>query len=696
MRMRFIFLLILLFPLFSPAQNNDSVEYSSINDTISLKEISVSANQGRQISGMLSGDISLSVDKLSSIPALAGTVDVLKLLELTPSIKTSGDANTNIYVRGGDAGQNLILYDGVATYTPGHALGIFPMFNADHLSSLKLSKGSANAEYGNYLSSVIEVTTHNQVPTKFGIKGNVGILATQISSTLPINQNWGAYASLRKTYLNQTLKPFLKKALQKETEDMGLGYDFWDANLSVVGKLGRNNTLSLNVLSGQDILNIEDDELGMKGDIRWKNNIASAKLTSYISEGLKLEQQVSYSGFKNTLDTDQEKFLIKLKSNIEDISYKNKASFWIKELPVNIGVQYTHYNLTPYDLYIENSGVSLNSVKEDEIGADYLSAFISTSFKLIDQLTLKPGLRYNYFSSKLSSQKASKQFNSIDARLYAQYKISDVLYLRGNFSHNNQYINKLTPSSVGLPSDFWITASSQIKPQSGDELSIGGYHVFKDGMFEISGDIFYRQMHDITQFDYNFIENENTSFVDKILYGDGRAYGLELMLKKNYGQLTGWISYALGKSERKFDDINGGNYFPAKFDRHHDLSATFNYKVNSRWDLSLTQIYATGNTYTQPTSWYFINGLPVKEYTKYNNARLPDYNRTDIGINYWFRKDNGLNFSIYNMFFVQNPLYVFLDIKQKDDNLNGEEARLRIKHKAIFRIIPSISWNFKF
>lgn len=694
MRMRFIFLLILLFPLFLPAQNNDSVEHSSINDTISLKEISVSANQGRQISGMLSGNISLSVDKLSSIPTLSGTVDVLKLLELTPSIKTSGDANTNIYVRGGDAGQNLILYNGVATYTPGHALGIFPMFNADHLSSLKLSKGSANAEYGNYLSSVIEVATHDRVPDKFGIKGNVGILATQVSATLPINQNWGAYASIRKTYLNQTLKPFLKQALRKETEDMGLGYDFWDANLSLVGKLGNSNTISLNVLSGQDALNIEDDELGINGDIKWKNNIASVKLKSYISDNVKLEQQISYSGFKNTLDTDQEKFILSLKSNIEDISYKNKTSFSIKELPIDLGIQYSHYKLTPYDLYIENSGVSLNSVKEDEVGANFFSAFISTSFKLIDQLTLKPGLRYNYFSSKLSTQTKSKNFNSFDARLHAQYKISDALYLRGNFSHNNQYINKLTPSSVGLPSDFWITASSQIKPQSGDEFSAGAYHVFKDGMFEISGDIFYRQMHHVTQFDYNFIENENTSFIDKILYGEGRAFGLELMLKKNYGRMTGWISYALGRSERKFDEINGGNYFPAKFDRRHDLSATFNYKINPRWDLSLTQIYATGNTYTQPSSWYFINGLPVKEYTKYNNARLPDYNRTDVGVNYWFNKNNGLNFSIYNMFFVQNPLYVFLDIKQSDNN--GENAKLKIKNKAIFRIIPSISWNFKF
>lgn len=693
MQVRILFIILLFLPFVSAAQKNQTDKHSQLNDTINLNEISVSASQERQISGMLTGDLNLSVDKLSSVPALTGTVDVLKLIELTPSIKTSGDANSNIYVRGGDAGQNLILYNGIVTYTPGHALGIFPLFNADHLSSLKLSKGSADAEYGNFLSSVIEIRAKEKLPGNFQLKGNVGLLATQLNAELPINQNWGAYISGRRTYLNYTLKPLLKNALKKETEDIGIGYDFWDANITLLGKIGAKNTLSINLLSGKDILELDDDELGMKGDISWRNNLASIGLKSQFSDNLRMEQQIYYSGFSNRLDTDQEKFIIKLTSNISDVSYKNKFSFKIKELPFDLGINYTHYSVAPYDLHIINSGIMLNSVKEDEIAADYISTYASTSLRFFDKLLVKPGLRYNYFASKLNTENRSKQFNSIDLRLHLQYKLNDTFFLRASYSHNNQYINKLTPSSVGLPSDFWITASSQIRPQYGDEFSAGAYHTFNDGMFEISGDVFYRAMNDVTQFNYNFIENENISFVDKILYGDGRAYGMELMLKKNYGRITGWVSYALGKSERRFDEINEGTYFPAKFDRRHDLSATFNYKINTCWDLSLTQIYATGNVYTQPTSWYFINNLPVKEYTEYNNARLPDYNRTDIGVNYWFKKDNGLNFSIYNMFFVQNPLYIFLDIKQKKDS---ENARLRIKHKTIFRIIPSISWNFKF
>ncbi len=677
----------MLCPLFSLAQHTQKEEKVAINDTISLQEVSVSGGKERQISGMLSGNISLSVDNIASMPSISGTVDVLKLLELTPSMRTSGDANSNIYVRGGDAGQNLILYGGITTYTPGHALGIFPLFNASHLSALKLSKGSSDVAHGNYLSSVIDVEPKHQLVDTFWAKGNVGILASQFTTALPINKNWSAYISARKTYLNKTLGFALNNS-----ESRGIAYDFWDANISVIGKINSKNTLAIHTLSGKDIMSIGEEQLSLDGQISWKNNLASVQLNTTLSEKSELEQQIYYSGFANGVNTAQENYAIMLNSSIRDITYKNKLSLHVLGVPLNLGISYSHYDLMPYDLQVKNLGTTLSSPQEDKMRSNYVASFLSSKIHLTNRLSATPGIRYNFFSSRLSSENETQNFNSIDARLNLRYEVSESIFLRANYSHNNQYLNKLTPSSIGLPTDFWVTSSSKIRPQYGNEFALGGYHHWNDGMFEFSTDIYYRTMHNATQFEYNFIEQENISFTDKIMFGKGRSYGLELMLKKNYGKFTGWLSYALGKSERQFNKLNAGNYFPAKFDRRHDVSATLNYKINSRFDLSLTQIYATGNTYTQPTSWYFMNALPVKEYSTYNNARLPNYNRTDISLNYWFKPNNGLNFAIYNLFAVQNPIYVFLDIKKEE----GDYPTMNIKFKTIFKIMPSISWNFNF
>lgn len=698
MLLRIFYLLLLLFPASLVGQSiqlRDSIPLST-KDTVRLQEVSVSGNHTPKVSGMLTGDLKLNTELLQSVPALAGTVDVLKLMELTPSVRTSGDGSSNMYVRGGDAGQNLIIYDGVTTYTPGHMLGIFPLFNANHLSWVKMSKGAADAEYGNFISSVVEVNSRKTVSDQFWLKGNTGLLASQLTSYLPVSDRWGIYISGRKTYLDLILQPLVENQFSSSSsKETSIGYDFWDGNLTIVGNLNEKHSLSIDLMTGKDKLKITDRDIIIDGGMKWTNVLSSINLRSTFSDRLQLSQTVAFSHFGNKLNTAQDEMRIKLQSQIEDFSYKNKFSFSVARIPVNTGINYTYHQIKPHNLKLMNSGVVTNSVIEKEINAHDFSAFFSLTYNPLPKLSLKPVLRYNIFNSKTGGRRESKTFHSLDVRLSARYQLHENIFLRGNYSHNNQYVNKLTPSSVGLPTDFWIASTGELKPQQGDEVSLGYYHILLNGSIEFSADVYYRKMRNLTQFDYNFIENDNSSFVDKIFYGTGRAYGLELMLKKNFGRLSGWVGYTLSKSDRTFALINGGKSFPARYDRTHDFSATANYKFSSRWDLSLTQIYATGNTYTQPTSWYFINNLPVKEYTKYNNARMPDYNRTDIGVNYWLKKDCGFNFSIYNMFAIKNPVYVFMVIKQDVKNGN-DNIELEMKKKNLYTIIPSISWNFKF
>lgn len=696
MYLRIFIILVLICPISVFGQKKQTEENTkNMQDTIQLSEVLIMGNNEVKVSGMLTGNLKLHIKELQSVPSLTGTIDVFKLLELMPSVRTSSNGSTNMYVRGGDAGQNKILYNNVTTYTSGHALGIFPLYNADHLSWVRMSKGVADAEQGNYISSVIEVNSKKEIPYNFSIKGNVGVLATQLSLDIPISEKWGAYISGRKTYIDLLVKPLVENLTKdnKSDKDSDIGYNFEDFNLTVLGKLNKNHSLAIDLLLSADKLNIEDQEIILDGSLKWRNILFATTLKSNLSSNLTLEQTATFSHYKNKLYTEQADLFAKVNSQIDDIGYKNKFSFSVYDLPVTTGLTYTYHYILPNETSFVNSEITLNPRDEYKMDAHDASLYLGTIINPIRKLKISPSIRYNYFHSKTNIKHESKNFQSFDIRIATQYQLRENNFLRANFSHNNQYVNKLTPSSVGLPTDFWVAATKYLKPQKGNEISIGYYHLLKKLGIEISGDVYYRSMQNVTQFDYNFIEYDNSTFVDKVEYGKGRSYGLEVMLKKNYNNLTGWVSYSLSKSERKIPSLNDNRYFPARYDRTHDLSATLNYKLNPKIDLSLTYVYATGNTYTQPTSWYFINNLPVKEYTEYNNARMPNYNRADIGFNYWFRKNNGINFSIYNVFAINNPIYIFPVIKQKTST---DEITLEMKQKELYRIIPSVSWNFKF
>ena len=698
--MRHIFIkLIIAIPILSlslkTANINAQESTTILKDTINLNEITIEQDRQTKITGTLSGKLTLHVEGVKGLPAIMGNTDLIKMLELTPGVQNSGDGNSNMYIRGGDAGQNLLLYNGSTIYSPGHILSFFPQFNIDHLSSVELSKGGVNAQYGGFISSAIAVKSKEDIPLKTSVRGNVGLLSTQAALELPVSDKWGIYASVRKTYLELLIKPLLNATINsRASEDINdMAYDFYDGNVTIVGKLSDKNKLVINGFTSEDRLDIDDEDIALNGYLKWKNTTLSAKLETVVTDGNTLEQFVTYSNFRNKLHTGQADMFINLLSTVEDIGYKNKLSFTIADIPFDGGLQYTYHKISPQNTKIENSGIVYRNESIGKYNAHDFSAFLTSTLRMYSRLFIEPGLRYNVFHSKTLRTNTSTTFHSMDFRLAGRYQLNSSTFLRANYSHNNQYINKLTPSSLGLPTDFWVTASDDIRPQKGDEYSVGYYKSISDGAFEFSSDVYLKKMKDVTEFNQNFLDNENIPFTDKIFFGKGIAYGIEFLLKKNTGKFTGWVSYTLGKSTRKFDEINNGKSFPAKYDRTHDLSIVGLYTINPRWDVSVVYVYATGNAYTQPSSWYFINNTPVKSYGKYNGVRMPDYNRTDLSVNYWFKKDNGLNFSIYNTFMVNNPIYVFMHVTT--DKKTGE-IKLDTKRKKLFTIIPSVSWRFKF
>ena len=676
------------FTLFSFAEclYNDSISSDSAL-YITGKEIVITKPQSKKMTGLSVGKITFNPIAVSTLPSLLGNTDLLKLLELTPGVQNSGDANTNLYVKGGDSGQNLLLYNNVPLYTPGHLLGFFSLFNSDPISSLELNKTGINARYGGRLSSIIDVTTKNNVPEKTSIKGNVGLLSSQATLELPLENKFGLSISGRKTYLELLMQPILNATVNNNAKNKveDLDYNFYDTNITLVGLLSDKDKITVDAFFSRDNFNISETDLLLNGKLNWKSALFSTKWDKRMKENL-FSQQIYAVSYDNELLTSQAEMNINMMSKVQDVGYKNKYLFTVHDLPFEVGLQYAFHEITPQTYDIINAEQKYSLENPHILQAHDAGLYTSSNFSLTPQLSADLGLRYNLFVQ-------DKTFQSIEPRVLLRYQLNETTVFRAVYNRQNQYLNLLSPSSVGIPLDFWITASNKIPPQSGNDYSLGYFQSFHNDAFELSGEIYYRTINNVNEYSQNFISGQNNSYIDNVFVGTGRAYGVGILLKKNFGKFTGWGSYALGRSERTFDEINEGKPFPAQFDRRHDLSLVATYAFNEKWDASIVYAYATGNTYTLPSSWYFINNTPVKEYGKYNGSRMPDYNRTDLSVNYWFKKDNGLSFSVYNAFIVNNPIYIFMNIIQEEET---GITKVEIKQKRLYSIIPSISWRFKF
>ena len=676
-----------------------SAQTETLKDTVEIQEIVVSRKQTTTFSGLSQGKIQLKPATLQKIPFILGNLDLLGVLRLTPGVQNAGDSNTDMYIRGGEPGQNLLLYNDAPIYAPGHLLGFLPLFNADHLSVLEMSSSAIPARLGGKLSAAMEAKSKNTIPSNPELRGSVGLISSQVTAAIPIGKKFAAYISGRGTYLSLIL-PTVNNAFSsdrdpEEDEDRDsesrkiddFGYDFYDTNITLLGRLSDQHSLSVDVLASTDHLDVSETDILLNGYVDWTNIAGSIQWDYEPDEERKLHQSVFYSDYKNKLSVSQADLKMGIRAGTKSMGYNATYSFPVRSTNMQTGIQYAYITSQPQRQQIQNIDIDFAANPDTLHRAHDAAIFITAQRELLPRLNSEFGIRYTFFHSR------NADYQALEPRVSFRYELAENRYLRASFNRHNQYMHRLSSSGIGIPCDFWMLASNEIQPQSGNTFSAGYYHIFARSGYELSADVYYRKMNCLSEYDYSVTSMENASLYQAICFGKGQAYGLELMLKKNWGKLTGWLSYALARSEREFDDINNGEVFPARYDRRHDFSAVASYTFNDRWDASLVQVFSSGGAYTLPTSWYFIGNTPVKQYGEYNSARMPDYNRTDISVNYWFRPDNGINLSVYNLFMVENPIYVFLSINH--DKKKGKII-MDTKKKLLSTIIPSISWRFKF
>lgn len=670
---------------------SDTIISIELKENISLlKEVVVANDKKKAITNLSGSKLSFSPKELSTVPTVLGTTDIVKILQLTPGVQNSGDANGYLYVRGGDPGHNSMLYDGTPIYGMSHLLGVFPFYNTDHIQDVEFDKSSSNSKYGGRLSSTTLLIPNKKIPSELTVDGNIGLLASQVTLGIPISEKTGIRISGRKTYIDEIVAPLLKSDPNNEdVQDMK--YGFSDANLTFITEISKNNLLTVSAFSSADKLKIKDSDLALNANLKWSNFNVSPTLVSKLSPDVTMTNAIYYTRYTNELKMEQSTIQMGVSSFVEDFGFTNSITHSIKGISFESGLQYVYHNLQPQKIEIENfSGVN-NSRQNGLITANELAIFTTTKPKLGDNLIAELGLRVNYYNS------GSKSFLHFQPRAVLNYYMHKNISFYASYNRQNQYLNLITTSSVGIPTDFWIASTDEIPAQSSNEFALGSNQTISKN-FTSSFGAFYRSMKHLLEYPYGVTQfNEISMLKNDLLEGNGKAYGLEFMLKKSSGKFKGWISYTLSWSDRSFDKLNNGNTYYAKYDRRHNLALVGTYDLNSKWNFGVTQIFSSGNRFTMPTSWYFVNNNPVKEYSEYNNAQMPNYIRTDFSVNYYFvktaKKESALNFSIYNTFNVENPIYVVINVLMNDDKSN---VIVKPEKKVLYRILPSISWRFKF
>lgn len=637
---------------------------------------------------------------IETIPVIFGEKDIMKTLQLTPGVKTAGEGNSGFFVRGGGADQNLVLLDEAVVYNASHLLGFFSVFNSDAVKDVALYKSGIPAEYGGRASSVMDVKMKDGNSKNFGVSGGIGLISSRLAVEGPIVKDKGSFiVSGRRSYLDIFL------GLSKDEDIQNTSLYFYDMNVKANYKISKKDRIFVSGYFGRDNFGF-GDQFGFD----WGNATGTVRYNRIISDKLFSNTSVIFSNYdyRFTIGTGEDAFGVN--SSIQDWNVKQDFSLFAnKNNTVKFGFNGMHHTFKPGALTGGNDSFN-ELILDSRYGLEF-GAYVQNEQKIGPRFNLMYGLRYSGFDlvggtsfefddqgDFISSDTTRGRWESIkyhqglEPRFSLSYVISEKNSIKFGYNRNLQYLHQLSNSTTSSPTDVWVPSSNNIKPQIGDQVALGYYQNLKKNAYRISTEIYYKTLQN--QIDYrngaNILLNDQVE--GELVYGKGRAYGLELLLEKKKGKFTGWISYTLSRSLRQFDDINDGKEFSARQDRIHDISVVLMYKLTPSLALAGTFVYYTGDAVTFPSGKYEIGGNVIPLYTERNGYRMPDYHRADLGLT-WYLKDkkrfeHNLNFSIYNVYARQNAFTISFEE-------NAETGETEAIQTSLFKMVPSITYNFK-
>ncbi len=688
-------------------KQNVSHNFTLTEESSELGEVTVTAEKPNEnITKTQMGVEKISMKEIQDIPMILGEKDVLKAIQLRPGVKSAGEGSSGFFVRGGAADQNLILLDEATVYNASHLLGFFSVFNADAIKDVELYKGTQPAEYGGRLASVLDMRMNDGNNKQFGVSGGIGLIASRLNVEGPLVKDKGSFTvSARRTYADL----FLKLSSNDDINQSKLY--FYDLNAKANYRINDRNRIYLSGYFGRDVFGF-GDELGFN----WGNTTGTLRWNHLFNEKIFSNTSLIFSNYNYKIDIDLQGTEGEITSRIQNYNLKQDFQYFLNtQNKFKFGLNSIYHKIIPGVISVKSDD-NTNELDISHRHAWENAVYASHQFKPGEALSFEYGVRLSTFSAlgpgdfytydsdgnttdTISYSKGDfvKTYFNIEPRFSASYLFNEKSSIKASYTRNTQNLHLLSNSTAGNPTDLWIPGSNNVKPEIADQISLGYFRNFNKNTFEFSTEVYYKYMQNQLDYKDGAELQFNEDVESELLFGKGRAYGIEFLLKKKYGNLNGWIGYTFSRTEKKIAGINNGEYYPAKQDRMHDVSVVGIYNFSPRLTLSATWVYYTGNAVTFPSGKYEIDGKVVNYYTERNGYRMPDYHRLDLGVT-WLKKkksqasrgESSWTFSLYNAYGRQNAYIIRFEESESDP------SRTEAVQTSLFRWIPSVTYNFKF
>lgn len=667
-----------------------SAEMTDTLNHYGLQTVEIRGKRLRSPLREIEGSSIISMSFMDEMPHILGNADPLHYAQLLPGVQTNSEYDAGLHIQGCDNSHNYVSLGGAPIYNAAHLLGFFSIFNAGHFTEMSLLKSPVSASFPNRLGGRVDMLTPTWLAAEDSLwtgavhgELSVGPMSSQGTLRLPVGKRSLLLLSARAAYLNLLYSKWL------EVDGDEVKYDFSDYNLSYITQLDDANVLKIEGYWGYDNMKIGQASHGLQGKLKWDNTMAALHWYSRSKDGLdergkvwSMEQMVYYSRYANRLNVDEYSFQVGMRSFIFDLGYKGNFSWgrW------SVGAEVIRHQLLPQDVDITGNLANYQTDAQHQQAAE-TSAYLQYSQPLGEKLLMEMGAR-------VSGYHCQKSFYRVMPHLKLNYVLSPSAKLNLNLGIRNQYLFQTGFSSSGLPTEFWFAADKNHRPQYAWHAALQGEFWFAEKEYRLSVETYYKWL-------MNQIENNSNmfdilfssySFDGSLLHGKGYNYGLNLLLEKRRGKLTGWLSGSLGRAMRKFDGEQYQGWYPAGHERIYELNAVATYRINRRVSLGATYVLASGTPYTNVNYAYLMSGNLVTEYGPHNGSRVKPYMRLDLSVSYDFATKgsvrSGINFSLYNVTMHGNDL--FYRIKVYDNHVRYNAF------KFLMPIMPSINYYCKF
>jgi hypothetical protein len=695
------------YKLTESAENLDEVVIEDKIGKLNIKKPQMSVN-------------SLSINTIKQLPVVLGEVDVIKSITLLPGVTNAGEGSSGFNVRGGAADQNLILLDEATIFNSSHLFGFFSVFNPDAIKDIKLYKGGIPAKYGGRVSSVLDIYQKEGNSNEFHMNGGIGLISSRLLAEGPIKKDKGSFLfGGRSSYAHLFLPLF----------DLDNIAYFYDLNTKLSYRLNDSNSIFLSGYFGRDVFSISDSFENTYGNsvinFRW-NHLFSDKLFSNLS--------LIYSDYDYDLELSFVEF--DWQSGISNFNLKYDLKHYISNnFKLEFGFNSIYYKFNPGEINPTTESSGINPFKLIDKYAFENAIYIDAEHKLNNKLSVSYGARFSTFhrlgqeelniyennraldfnselkiyekADPISTQSYNRSdvikfFANFEPRFSLAYQLSNNSSIKASYNRMSQYLHLLSNTSSPTPLDVWSPSGKYIKPQILDQVAIGYFKTLRDNTYALEVESFYKTIDNRIDYIDGADLIANNAIEQVILNGEARAYGLEVLFRKNEGKFKGWLAYTLSKSEQRTPGrtsgetgINNGEWYRTSFDKTHDISLTASYELNNKWTFNSNFLFQTGQPATFPNGQYQYNGLIIPSFESRNSSRLPAYHRLDFSVNYNPnpQKTTGWKsewvFGIYNTYNRRNAA----TISFRQNRISGNNEALRL---AIFGIVPSVSYNFKF